>query len=68
VTLKEAIQDKNFNNIAIIIGPEGGFSETEIDLLTKHPNVKVVSLGNRILRTETAAIATLAMISYEIEL
>ena len=53
-------------NIAIIIGPEGGFSENEIALLN-HSNVEMVTLGPRILRTETAGIATLAMLSYEIE-
>ena len=49
-------------NIAIMIGAEGGFSEKEIELLKKS-GAKIVSLGNRILRTETASIvcAGLAM-------
>lgn len=49
-------------NIAIMIGAEGGFSEKEIELL-KSSGAKIVSLGNRILRTETASIvcAGLAM-------
>jgi len=49
-------------NIAIMIGAEGGFSEKEIELL-KTKGAKIVSLGNRILRTETASIvcAGLAM-------
>lgn len=49
-------------NIAIMIGAEGGFSEKEINLL-KSSGAKIVSLGNRILRTETASIvcAGLAM-------
>ncbi len=49
-------------NIAIMIGAEGGFSEKEIELL-KSNGAKIVSLGNRILRTETASIisAGLAM-------
>ena len=67
VTLKDVIKGNSFKSMAIIIGPEGGFSESEIDLLSKCSNVKVVTLGNRILRTETAGIATLAMISYEVE-
>lgn len=52
----------NLKNIAIMIGSEGGFSEKEIDLL-KTNGAKIVSLGNRILRTETASIvcAGLAM-------
>lgn len=50
------------NNVAIMIGAEGGFSEKEIELL-KSKGAKIVSLGNRILRTETASIvcAGLAM-------
>ena len=40
-------------NIAIVIGPEGGISEKEIDIL-KEKNAVFVSLGKRILRTETA--------------
>ena len=48
--------------IAIMIGAEGGFSEKEIEML-KSNGAKIVSLGNRILRTETASIvcAGLAM-------
>lgn len=57
------IENKNnLKNIAIMIGAEGGFSQKEIELL-KNNNAKIVSLGNRILRTETASIvcAGLAM-------
>lgn len=52
----------SLKNIAIMIGAEGGFSEKEIELL-KTNGAKIVSLGNRILRTETASIvcAGLAM-------
>jgi len=55
-------------NIAIIIGPEGGFSDEEITQLTQNPNVKLCTLGSRILRTETAAIATISMIIYKFDL
>ncbi len=48
-------------NIAIMIGSEGGFSEDEINLL-KQNGAKIVSLGKRILRTETASITTTAII------
>lgn len=58
---------KMAKNIAIIIGPEGGFDEQEIDMLNK-PNIKRVTLGPRILRTETAGLVTAAMIMYEFEL
>ena len=52
--------------IGIWIGPEGGFSQKEIKLMEER-NFKIVSLGPRILRTETAAIATLAIIQAVIE-
>lgn len=47
--------------LQIIIGPEGGFSEKEIGILKK-AGVKTFTLGPRILRTETAAIAALSLI------
>lgn len=45
---------------AILVGPEGGFTNNELDVLNKLPFVTSVSLGPRILRAETAAIAALA--------
>ena len=46
---------------AILIGPEGGFSASELDLLGNLPFVTKVSLGGRILRAETAALAALTL-------
>ncbi|MHA6263333.1 16S rRNA (uracil(1498)-N(3))-methyltransferase [Arenibacterium sp. CAU 1754] len=46
---------------AILIGPEGGFSETERRRLREHPQSHVVSLGPRILRADTAAVAALTL-------
>lgn len=56
------IKDKK--NIAIVVGPEGGFDISEIDAL-KNFGYKSISLGNRILRAETAPIALLTMLYYE---
>ncbi len=56
------IKLKKANNIAIMIGAEGGFAEDEIDMLEK-AGADIVSLGNRILRTETAAIACTTLIT-----
>ena len=47
------------------IGPEGGFSEEEIELLRQ--DAEVLSLGKRILRTDTAAICTMSMLMLELE-
>lgn len=49
--------------IAVFIGPEGGFEETEIEL-AKSSGVEPVTLGRRILRTETAGFTVLAWIGY----
>ncbi len=46
----------------LLVGPEGGFTEGELDALARHPSVVRVSLGPRILRAETAAIAGLALL------
>ncbi|SHF51677.1 16S rRNA (uracil1498-N3)-methyltransferase [Litoreibacter ascidiaceicola] len=46
---------------AIVIGPEGGFSERERDILRNHSNSHAISLGPRILRADTAAVAALAL-------
>ena len=53
-------QIKSGMNIGIIIGPEGGFEQKEIDM-ARELGGKIISLGSRILRTETAAITTVAM-------
>ncbi len=52
--------------IAIIIGPEGGIDATEIKLLQDN-SANIVTLGNRILRTETVALNVLSIIMYEFE-
>ena len=52
--------------IAIIIGPEGGITKEEIKELSNE-NVKTVSLGKRILRTETAPIVLASIIMYEFD-
>jgi 16S rRNA (uracil1498-N3)-methyltransferase len=46
----------------LLIGPEGGFAPAELDALRRHPLVTLMSLGPRILRAETAAIAGLAQL------
>jgi 16S rRNA (uracil1498-N3)-methyltransferase len=47
---------------AVLVGPEGGFAETELDDLRKLPFVCPVSLGPRVLRADTAALAGLAVL------
>ena len=52
--------------ISVFIGPEGGFEEAEISFATEN-GVIPVSLGKRILRTETAGFTALSILMYEIE-
>ena len=59
-------KNKNINNLAIIIGPEGGFDEKEVTELEDAGAISC-SIGKRILRCETASIALLSMIMYEFE-
>ena len=67
VTLKSVVREKinNYNNVAVIIGPEGGIDDEEAKLL-KEKGAKLVSLGKRILRTETAPVAIASISMYEI--
>lgn len=57
---------QKLKNIALMIGAEGGFSGKEIEML-KAAGAKIVSMGDRILRTETAAIAGTALIMQILE-
>jgi len=62
--LKNTLQEHpKVNSIISFIGPEGGFTSNEIEM-AKKAGCKFVSLGQRILRVETAAIAVSAILSY----
>lgn len=64
--LKQILRDKNnASSFAIFIGPEGGFSEGEIEMARKK-GIVPVTLGPRILRTETAGFTCLSIIIYEL--
>ncbi|MCI8647205.1 MAG: 16S rRNA (uracil(1498)-N(3))-methyltransferase [Firmicutes bacterium] len=67
-TIKDCLRslEEKPGSAAIIIGPEGGFSDKEADEL-KALGAECVSLGRTILRTETAGPAALAMVMYELE-
>ncbi len=53
-------------NVAVFIGPEGGFEEAEITLALEH-QIEPITLGKRILRTETAGFTVLSWIVYQLE-
>ncbi len=54
------------DSVSVMIGPEGGFSEEEIALAAE--TMQVISLGKRILRTDTAGIAMLSVLMLELEM
>ncbi len=51
-------------SVLVVIGPEGGFSHEEADA-ARARGAEVISLGERVLRTETAALVLLAILNYE---
>ncbi|MCX7710420.1 MAG: 16S rRNA (uracil(1498)-N(3))-methyltransferase [Clostridia bacterium] len=61
--LNNTLQKQNLKRIAVFIGPEGGFSEKEIQR-SKESGTIPVTLGPRILRTETAGIMVLSILMY----
>ncbi len=63
--IKSKLQAIDDGNIHIIIGPEGGFEPYEIEKL-KSIGAEIVTLGPRILRTETAGIVAATIVLYEL--
>ncbi len=59
------LKNKNIKNVAIVIGPEGGFEEEEIEKLSSLGS-EIVTLGPRILRTETAGFVCASLLLYEL--
>lgn len=64
--IRQFVKSFTGKSISIFIGPEGGFSENEIELCKKN-GISSVSLGKRILRTETAGLVTSVILLYELE-
>ena len=66
IKLKQYKKPEQKIKIGVVIGPEGGLEEKDVELL-KQKGAKIVTLGNRILRTETVALNILSVITYELE-
>ena len=69
IDITDALEGCDMNtNIALIIGPEGGFSEDEVKLIagTCKDKLRIISLGKLILRTETAAVVACALCMHEL--
>lgn len=64
--IKKVLQKNNkCDKILLVVGPEGGFEASEEDFLIKNGFVSI-SLGNNVLRAETAPVVALSMINYEL--
>lgn len=64
-SIKSALAHVDADNIAIIIGSEGGFSDDEV-ALCKQKGAESVTLGSRIMRCETASIVACGIVMYEL--
>ena len=65
---RELVKEANGKkSIGIFIGPEGGISEDELELAVKM-GAEAISLGIRILRTETAGLALISVLAFEIDI
>lgn len=67
-TIHQSLIDKPIkkeDNVLIIIGPEGGFSQNEFEYFKNNSKIEMLTLGNMILRAETATIVALGNVIYE---
>lgn len=65
--LREPAPDGEKKGVAVFIGPEGGFEEEEVRL-AEEAGIRPISLGKRILRTETAGLVFLSWLTYLLEI
>lgn len=66
VSIKEVLKAaENIQTVSIFIGPEGGFEPSEVELARQN-GFQTVSMGSRILRTETASLAAITAVMYEL--
>ena len=63
---RTVFKDKECDDIAVFIGPEGGFEVSEADTASQN-GFEAVTLGKRILRTETAGMYVLSVIGFNME-
>ncbi len=70
LTIKKALREKNFSaadQVTLLVGGEGGFTENETDLLRKH-GCAPVTMGQQVLRVETACLTGMSILKYELDL
>lgn len=64
IPIKEALKDFKPGKILVFIGPEGDFTAQEIEMI-RHYNCKFITLGRRVLKSDTAGIFVLSVLNYE---
>ena len=64
VNLFNELQNNKAKNVLVIVGPEGGFDDKEVEKLIAFNNLKPISLGKRILRTETAPLYIMSVLGF----
>ena len=64
VTLKMALEEKTYETISLLTGPEGGLEEREVEQ-ARDAGLQICTLGSRILRCETAPLCALSAVMYQ---
>ena len=67
-TIRNLKEKTNIKSIGVVVGPEGGLDESEVKNILRFKNSFDISLGERILRAETASFMVLSILTYEFEL
>lgn len=63
-TLKQTLQEKEYNSVSLLTGPEGGLEPCEVEM-ARDAGLQVCTLGKRILRCETAPLSALSAVMYD---
>ena len=64
IDFKDAISGFNAGKIIVFIGPEGDFTQDEIEMAKNNKTCKFISLGKRVLKSDTAGLYVLSVLNY----
>jgi len=65
IPVKDAFSGFSAGKVLIFIGPEGGFTPDEIKMTRRVPGIRCISLGSRVLKSDTAGLYLLSVLNYE---
>ncbi len=63
---RQSFKNGKKRNVAIFVGPEGGFDTSEVEDIKRHGNTHICTMGDTILRTETAGVVACMLTKYEL--